>query len=171
MVDCASCMYCEEIYRMKNPCTPRLLCTRRFLPILQQKNQFRISTEPPILSDMRLLALDIGTRRTGIAYCDDTGVPLPLNTIEHESERALIDHIHDLIAARNIDHLIIGLPLLPSGAEGKQSKIVRSVGETLSAMVPVEYLDERYTTQDSYPDPDARAACALLTTFLERRKT
>lgn len=121
---------------------------------------------------MRILALDIGKRRTGVAFCDDAiGIPLPLDTILSTDEADLIGQLLQLCDEREIDLLIIGLPLLLSGEEGAQSTFVRFIGNRLEeAEIPVEYLDERYTTQKSGEnDGDAKAACGLLQLFLERR--
>ena len=120
---------------------------------------------------MRILGLDIGTRRTGVAFVDQSiGVPLALDTIESDSEADLVAQLLQLCDEREIDLLVIGLPLLPSGEEGAQSSFVRLIGSRLEETeMPVEYLDERYTTQKhGENDGDARAACELLTLFLDR---
>ncbi|TSC57697.1 MAG: RNAse H-fold protein YqgF [Candidatus Peregrinibacteria bacterium Greene0416_19] len=121
---------------------------------------------------MRTLALDIGTRRTGIAYCDDaTGIPLPLTTVHHTSQEELVAQVLAIVTARSIDQCIIGLPLLPSGAEGAQAEVVRRAGIELEKKgLPCRYMDERYTTSQyrqnvaisANSDPDAAAACAIL---------
>lgn len=121
---------------------------------------------------MRILALDIGKRRTGVAFSDDTiGIPLPLDTLLSKDEADLVSQILVLCDEREIDLLVIGLPLLLSGQEGSQSTFVRFIGNRLEeAEIPVQYLDERYTTQKSGEnDGDARAACTLLQLFLDRK--
>lgn len=121
---------------------------------------------------MRILALDIGKKRTGVAFCDDSiGIPLALDTLIANDEADLVSQILQLCDEREIDALVIGLPLLLSGEEGAQSSFVRLIGSRLEeAEVPVEYLDERYTSQKGgESDDDARAACGLLQLFLERR--
>lgn len=126
---------------------------------------------------MRILALDVGMRRTGVAYLDDmTGIPLPLDTISHSSEEDLIQRLRMLIDERGIDRVIIGLPLLPSGKEGSQSAVSRSIGQRLAdAGLSVEYRDERHTTprishhkhalQARKIDGDAAAAYVLLSRY------
>ncbi len=75
---------------------------------------------------MRLLGLDIGMRRTGVAYFEDaTGIVLPLQTITTGDPAVLVKSIQDLCEARRIDRLVIGLPRLPSGEEGEQAEFVR----------------------------------------------
>src|SRR3989339_297232 len=121
-----------------------------------------------------VLALDIGTRRTGAAFADvATGIPLPLETIAHTSLKQLCDRVLVLCQERSIDTILLGWPLLPSGKEGAQVKIVRKVQEALTqAGLRIEVLDERYTTPRSgkiASDPDSAAACALLGVFLQRK--
>lgn len=121
---------------------------------------------------MRMLGLDIGRTRTGVAFVDDViGVPLAVDTIVSEDEEDLVAQILQACDERDIDLLVLGLPLLPSGKEGAQTAFVRLIGDRLeTATMHVEYLDERYTTDKrAETDGDAKAAIQLLTTFLERR--
>ncbi len=121
---------------------------------------------------MKILALDIGMRRTGVAFADDAdGVALALTTIAHRSSRDLVSAVQTIVEERGIDGIVFGLPLLPSGEEGKQSGVVRSVGKQMTRFgIPLHYLDERYTTQD-YPgyDGDASAAVSVLQMALQRK--
>lgn len=121
---------------------------------------------------MKVLALDIGTRRTGVAYLDsDVGIPLPLETLRHTSDDALVDAVLTIVRERKIDRVIVGLPLLPSGSEGAQAAVSRAIGARIAQRgIDVEYCDERYTTPKSISgspplsayDGDAAAACTLL---------
>lgn len=116
---------------------------------------------------MRILAFDIGKRRTGVAFLDEaTGVPLPLDTLKHASTGMLLEQIVSLITARKIDRVIVGLPLLLSGKEGSQAAFVRSVAEKIHLSgTPVTFLDERYSNDRGIPrDKDAFAAWNLLQT-------
>jgi putative holliday junction resolvase len=120
---------------------------------------------------MRILALDIGTRRTGCAFYDSqTGVPLPLETIQHDSDQALAERVTTIVGDRKCDKLIIGLPLLLSGKEGAQVERVKAAADGLKALhLPMEFLDERYTTpQHGAADADALAALKILQGYLER---
>lgn len=113
----------------------------------------------------RFLALDIGTKRTGVAFLDeDIQIPLPLETLHHNSVSSLLEQLATLIAERHIDQLIVGLPLLPSGEEGAQSTLVRSIAEQMQSRGwHVSFKDERYTTpRGKSADPDAIAALNLL---------
>ncbi|MDD5103334.1 MAG: Holliday junction resolvase RuvX [Candidatus Peribacteraceae bacterium] len=112
----------------------------------------------------RILALDIGTKRTGVAFLDeDVQVPLPLETLRHDSVSALLEQLSILIAERHIDRLIVGLPLLPSGEEGSQARLVRSITEQMLLRGwKLTLKDERYTTpRGKSADPDAIAALNL----------
>lgn len=118
---------------------------------------------------MRLLALDIGKKRTGIAFVDtENNIPLPLDTIVTSSVEDMIERVVEIGQKRQVDRVIVGLPLLPSGDEGEQSRFVRDCGALLEAQgLVIQYMDERYTTSKERGfDGDARAACSLLFTYL-----
>ncbi len=122
---------------------------------------------------MKVLALDIGMRRTGVAFADEAdGIVLALHTLEHASKRELAAAVRLLCTQRGIGMIVIGLPLLPSGKEGAQAGMVRDMGTRLAALgLPLLYLDERYTTQDNPDyDGDAAAAVELLRMALSRRQ-
>jgi putative Holliday junction resolvase len=111
-------------------------------------------------------------RRTGTAFFDDAaGVVLPLDTLVQESDEGLITAVRALVQQRNVDAVVIGLPLLLSGEEGSQVEAVRRIGDAIEEDVPVHYVDERYTTpRHGSSDADATAAVQLLTTYMERRE-
>lgn len=119
---------------------------------------------------MNILALDIGLRRTGVAFADsDTQIPLSLDTIQHNGIEDLLDPVLSLIKEKKIDHVVLGLPLLPSGEEGEQCEIVRLFGNMLEgANLQFSYLDERYTSFQTGVDSDASAANMILLTYLEQ---
>lgn len=127
---------------------------------------------------MNLLALDIGLKHTGVAFGETkSGIVMALDTIHHDSEKELVGKIVQIIRNKKIQHLIVGLPLLPSGEEGKQSVLVRETAKNIenATGLAVEFLDERYTTKayfsSSTSDPDAIAACTLLTVKMDRKNT
>lgn len=120
---------------------------------------------------MNVLALDLGKKRTGVAFYDDaTGIPLPLDALVTENEEDLLQCVRALARERHIEHLVIGLPLLPSGLEGAQARWVRSVSERLKGGdFRIHLLDERYTTPRSkVTDKDASAAVFLLQSAVQR---
>lgn len=120
---------------------------------------------------MKILALDIGTKRTGAAFADSgDGVPLALSTITHESDEELLQEVEQIIRARSIEKIIVGFPLLLSGQEGAQSDYVKNVAFLLETTgLKIELLDERYTTsREKLKDPDSAAACHILQVYLDR---
>jgi putative Holliday junction resolvase len=121
----------------------------------------------------RILALDIGKRRTGVAFYDEeSGVPLPLDTITHTSREELLRNIGELVRTRKIDRIVMGLPLLPSGKEGTEATFVRSIADVLTEEgVEITLLDERYSnTREKGGDRDAFAAWNLLQTAISMKK-
>ncbi|MSR67411.1 Holliday junction resolvase RuvX [Candidatus Peribacteria bacterium] len=125
---------------------------------------------------MNILALDIGLRRTGISYGETkSGIVIALDTMQHTTPEELSEQVKIIVKSKKIDHVIIGLPLLPSGLEGEQVSLVKAAAKMIeneSGLTP-EFLDERYTTKIHFSargsDPDATAACALLTVWLDRK--
>ena len=114
---------------------------------------------------MRYLGLDIGTKRTGVAFADsEEDILFSLETITHDSEDELLKAVQDLVSERAIDEVVLGYPLLLSGEEGSQVAIVESFGEALERVqIPFSLLDERYTTKKIPEiDSDAAAACQIL---------
>lgn len=133
---------------------------------------------------MRILALDLGERRTGCAYANtkDVGFPMPLPTLMHVSEDEREAHVQRLIQERAVDEIVLGLPLLSGGKEGEQAEKARAFGTKISKTgVVVHFVDERYTSRVESPlrnpkkwggirdlDPNSMAAMALLEAFLQK---
>ena len=117
---------------------------------------------------MKVLALDYGSARTGVAVSDPTGtVARPLCTVE----RASPESIRALVEAEAADRVVVGLPLTLRGERGSQAEETERFVEELRAAVdvPVETFDERFTTVLAGPGEgdDARAAAHLLSSYLE----
>lgn len=100
---------------------------------------------------MRFLAIDLGSRRTGLAVGDDeTGLASPagiLTTPGNRPERLTVA-LHDAIAEHRPDALVIGLPLNMDGTEGPAARRARAFAEQLRTEtdLPVHLQDERLTT-------------------------
>lgn len=121
-----------------------------------------------------LLGLDAGTRRTGVAFADTTaGFVMALDTIQHSSPEELIERIAIIAQEKHISEIVIGLPRLPQGEEGKQAGLVRVLADALTKklQLPITLIDERYSTHGAVPgvDPDAKAACDMLSVVLDQR--
>jgi putative pre-16S rRNA nuclease len=108
---------------------------------------------------MRVLALDHGTVRIGCAISDPSGtLTTPLPVIEPPRASA----VADLVAAREVDRVVVGLPLHLSGEEGSQAALARAFCAELEAIlqVPVETYDERLTTRMAVASQQAGASAA-----------
>lgn len=125
---------------------------------------------------MKVLALDYGPARTGVAVSDPTGtLARPVGVVERASSEAGLARLLELVRAEEPDRIVVGLPLTLRGERGEQARATERFVETLreAVDVPVESLDERFTTAlaaqtPSHAAEDARAAAHLLTTYLER---
>jgi putative Holliday junction resolvase len=133
----------------------------------------------------RVMALDWGTSRIGVAISDETQlVATPLVTVRRRTGRRL--PLRDLLDA--IDHespvgLVVGLPLDDNGLEGPAAIAARDMGGAVSARrpLPVEWIDESFTTADTLRTMretgtgaslgvDASAAATMLQRWLDERK-
>jgi putative pre-16S rRNA nuclease len=97
----------------------------------------------------RLLGLDVGDRRVGVAVADPvTGTIRPLATVQRRSVGRDAVVIGRLAEEHGVTGLVVGLPLLPSGAEGEQAGATRAWAEAVATAldVPLVYRDERRTS-------------------------
>jgi putative Holliday junction resolvase len=125
---------------------------------------------------VKVLALDYGPARTGVAVSDPTGtLARPVGVVERASTEAGLARLLELVRAEEPDRIVVGLPLTLRGEHGEQARATERFVATLreAVDVPVESLDERFTTALAAQTPsraaeDARAAAHLLTTYLER---
>lgn len=98
---------------------------------------------------MRILALDVGERRVGVAVSDPTGtVARPLQTLVRGSRAEDFAAIVALIAEHGVELVVVGQPLSLDGTEGPQARRVARYMEALAAHLPVRVVpwDERFTT-------------------------
>ena len=124
---------------------------------------------------MKVLALDYGSARTGVAVSDPTGtLARPLEVVENASSPSGLRRLAELIDREAVDVIVVGLPVTLRGERGAQAKETDPFVAALRAVtvVPVESFDERFTTKlaESRPtaaEPDAVAAAHLLSTYLE----
>lgn len=121
---------------------------------------------------MKVLALDYGSARTGVAVSDPTGtVARPLCIVERAASEAGLKRLGELVRDEKAERVVVGLPLTLRGARGEQvAETERFVDELREAVdVPVETFDERFTTTLAGPGEgdDARAAAHLLSSYLE----
>ncbi|HEX7255853.1 MAG TPA: Holliday junction resolvase RuvX [Gaiellaceae bacterium] len=125
---------------------------------------------------MKVLALDYGSARTGVAVSDPTGtLARPLATVERAATEDGLRRLGELVVAEKPERVVVGMPLTLRGERGEQARETERFVESLRREldVPVETFDERFTTTLAGPggDDDARAAAHLLTSYLEWSKT
>jgi putative pre-16S rRNA nuclease len=126
---------------------------------------------------VRLLALDYGAARTGVAVCDATGtIARPLAVVERAGTPQGLARVAAIVAEQRPERVVVGLPVSLDGAEHAQAREVRGFIGRLSAVVdvPVVTFDERFTTaiarQKGGRRPlDARAAAQILQEYLDGR--
>ena len=118
---------------------------------------------------MKVLALDYGSARTGVAVSDLTGtIARPVGVVERAGTDAGLARLRDLIAEEEPERVVVGLPLTLRGEHGEQAQETERFVESLrgAVAVPVELFDERFTSVLADGD-DARAAAHLLSSYLE----
>lgn len=118
---------------------------------------------------MKVLALDYGSARTGVAVSDPTGtVARPLTTIVRIDETKGFDELVALVRGEEAELVVVGLPLTLRGEHGDQARVTQAFVERLRAAIDtrVELWDERFTSVLADGD-DARAAAHLLSSYLE----
>lgn len=121
---------------------------------------------------MRYLGLDVGTRRTGAAIGDDKDdILFSLATIEHTDFTQLTEAVMKIVSEKQVDIVVLGLPLLLSGEEGAQVAVVRSFGAELTKRgISCRFVDERYSTPPGPGmDKDSSAACSILSSILRAK--
>ena len=134
---------------------------------------------------MRILALDVGKKKIGIAISDPLAVTArPHSTVQRNKQG--IEKIVDFVKQLEVQEILIGLPLHLDGTEGDQAKDVRSFAARLAPKVepvPLKFWDERLTTVEaqerlsdrrgdwrkSKREIDAFAAAMLLEAYLLER--
>ncbi len=99
----------------------------------------------------RLLGIDLGDRRIGLAIADVPDGPVtPYRTMARAATvEGDADALRAIVAGESVDEVILGLPLHFGGSEGHQAAVTRSWGETIAAAldVPVHLRDERLTSE------------------------
>jgi len=131
---------------------------------------------------LRVLAIDWGAARVGLAITDDLGIiATPYDTFPNNGN--VYERIAGLAREKDVGRIVVGLPVTLSGAEGAAAAAARAFAEALGARVnvPVELFDERLTTRaaeramrdagagarEIKEHADAVAAALLLETYLK----
>lgn len=136
---------------------------------------------------MRLLGVDLGRRRVGLALSDPSGLLAgALETLDGRDRDALYGQLRERVRELGVAEVVIGLPLRTDGSQGPEALACRAFAERLERGlgVPVHLQDERFTTvqaQRALREAGARgqarreavdrvAAVLLLQAFLDRRR-
>ena len=137
---------------------------------------------------MRVLAIDHGTKRMGIAVSDPSGmIALPLEFIPAEPFNAFLDRLKQLIQEKEVEQILVGMPRNMDGSYGPAAAKVREFIAVLKETIAVPILtwDERLTStqanrflvqanvsrKDRKEKVDQAAAAILLQSFLDSRPT
>lgn len=133
---------------------------------------------------MRYLAIDYGTKRTGLAICDSAEtIVSPFAVIQGQKE--LLKAITEIVQTENVEAIILGMPLNMTGTESSQTKLVLKFAEKLKGHlhIPIHFQDERlssfgaeeklasakFTRGKRRKRLDAVAAAEILEAFLEQK--
>lgn len=129
-------------------------------------------------AEFTVMAFDYGTRRIGVAVGNTlTRSGQPIKTIAEASGDAVFKAIEGLVKEWQPNRLVVGLPRHPDGVEHEMSAKARRFGNQLNGrfQLPVEWVDERYTSAVLEVNPDMRdnldaesAALILEQYFLEK---
>jgi putative holliday junction resolvase len=134
---------------------------------------------------MRVLALDYGSARCGCALSDPTGtIVTPVEEVLRPATKRGFARLRELVRERDVERVIVGLPLSLDGGDTEQTRETRAFADELAARlgegVPVEMHDERFTTRLAQTidttggarpkaSEDSRAAAHLLESWLAAR--
>jgi putative holliday junction resolvase len=123
---------------------------------------------------VKVLALDFGSARTGVAVSDPTGtVARPVGIVDDAASDRGLARVVELAQQEDVELIVVGLPITLRGEQGAQAEETERFVESLRAAtdLPVQSFDERFTTklagatQTKAPE-DAAAAAHLLTSYL-----
>jgi len=123
---------------------------------------------------MKVMALDFGSARTGVAVSDPTGlIARPLCVVRRAASEDGLDELAQLVVDEGAEQVVVGHPLTMRGRRGEQARATEQFAAALRDRVdvPVVLFDERFTTDlaqqtPSGADEDARAAAHLLSSYL-----
>jgi putative holliday junction resolvase len=135
---------------------------------------------------MRVLALDYGSARCGCALSDPSGtIVTPIEAVARPATKRGFARLRELVREREVERVIVGLPLSLAGTDTEQTRETRAFASELSQRlgegIPVEMYDERFTTRMAQQmhgtgrsggfaaSEDSRAAAHLLESWLASR--
>ena len=121
---------------------------------------------------MKILGIDFGTKRIGLAWADTTlGVVLPFGIVK------TTDSLIKLIKQEKVDRVVVGFPMGLNNTENKNTERVKNVGFEIQKQtgLSVDYFDERFSSQAADAagggvSRDERSAMIILEGYLEKKK-
>lgn len=136
---------------------------------------------------MRLLALDVGDKRIGVAMCDPDGIlASPLTTIIRQTNDKSLDEILQIAQENEVAEIVVGIPYSMSGRVGPQTRITMDYADSLAKQteIPIRRVDERLSSvqaermiREGGGKPsqdkgkiDAVAAAIILQAYLDSKK-
>lgn len=136
---------------------------------------------------MRMLGIDFGLKRVGLAVCDPTQTLVsPLKTIVRTTRNALFDELLDILERESIEAVIVGLPLAMDGSDTMTTRQAHNFAESLGRRtdLPIHLMDERLTSAQAEEELndagirrgkrkmalDSQAAVVILRSWLECAK-
>ncbi len=136
---------------------------------------------------MRILGVDLGEARTGVAVCDSAETlasPLPL--INEKNKNKLIQAVSDIATEQSVKLIVCGLPVNMDGTEGARAKLCREIASSIEQLsqIKTELWDERGTTKTAiyYMNEtdtrgkkrkqalDSASAAVILQSYIDYRK-
>ncbi len=113
----------------------------------------------------RVIALDVGTKTIGVAISDPLRITAnPVCTVARKGVVQDVKRLLEICRERQVEALVVGLPLELDGSEARSARLARQVGDALGEALEIEplYLDERYSSVE--------AERALIEADLSRKK-
>lgn len=152
----------------------------------KEDNQETRAPEPACAPGRRLLALDPGSKRVGVAVSDERWITIrPLQAIPRTNWKELLRAVSEIVRSFDAQALVLGLPLRLDGSEGEAAKEARRLARNfrLSLDIPVFMQDERLTSREAEArlmseghspanlpqEVDSRAAAIILEDFISSR--
>ncbi len=137
---------------------------------------------------MKIMSIDYGDARTGIAFCDEREIiASPYTVINEKYQPKLINKIIEIIEGERPEKIIIGLPRNMDGSYGFRSEESKALGNALSEVcdIPIDFEDERLTTVMAHnvlssnnvrgkkrkETVDAVSAVMILQSYIDRNKS
>lgn len=134
------------------------------------------------------MGLDLGERRVGVAVSDELGMfAHPVTTLEVQGDRSLLEQVGALAREKQVERLVVGLPLNQDGSVGPRAQRVQELTRKLAeaTALPIDEIDERFSSQaaqrilDQAPRKKTRqdkgrldriAAVIILQSYLDQKR-